>query len=191
MVRFLSAMEAVKLWETGRKMDADGPSVALEESSRFHKLIHKWAIISENHRTIKVGKHLEDHQAQPTPPCPLTVPLRAISLLFWDTFRDNGLHCSLGSCVSAWLLFGKRKCLLIPNWAPLEQCEAITSCLVPIPWEQRPTPTLPQPPFRGCREQWGLCCSSSRWNHPIPSAALHRTVLQTLIRLCFHSLDIF
>ena len=59
---------------------------------------------------------------------------------------------------------------------PLAQLEAITSHPVAVTWEQRPTPTSPQPPFRICREQWGLPCACfPDWPIPAPLAAPHKT----------------
>ena len=69
---------------------------------------------------------------------------------------------------------------------PLARLEAIASRPIAVTWEQRPTPTSPQPPLRELYRDTmsALSLLSSRPNHPTPSAVPHRSCAQTLQPHC-------
>ena len=71
---------------------------------------------SRNHRIIKVGKELQDHQVQPqsTPPCPLTMSLNVTYPRFLNTSR--GGDSSWADCANASLLFLRANFSYNPVW---------------------------------------------------------------------------
>lgn len=61
-----------------------------------------FAMVSQNHKIIKVAKELSDPQVQlqPTPPCPTSTFLSATSPHSMDSSRDGDPTAPLGSCAN-------------------------------------------------------------------------------------------
>ena len=83
----------------------------------------------QNHRMVKVGKDLQDVQAQPQPIplCPLTTSLSATSPWLWNSFRDSDHTTPWAAVPVHYCSFGEERFPNIQPEHPLVQHEAVIS----------------------------------------------------------------
>ena len=83
----------------------------------------------QNHRMVKVGKDLQDVQAQPQPIplCPLTTSRSATSPWLWNSFRDSDHTTPWAAVPVHYCSFGEERFPNIQPEHPLVQHEAVIS----------------------------------------------------------------
>jgi len=98
-----------------------------------------------------------------------------------EHLQRQGLPCLPGQMCHCITTLSEKEFFLIPIWTSLGTTwgHYLSSCCCYL--GQETDPTLPQPPFRSCREWWTLswAFSSPDWTIPVPSAAPYKTPLRS------------